>query len=89
VALDISSNYLNLVKARERLSVSESSVEQAQENYKVTNDLFKQGLTLNSELIDAEVALLTARTNHVQSLVDYELAKASLERSIGEMELPE
>jgi outer membrane protein TolC len=89
VALDIGSNYLNLVKARERLSVSESSVEQAEENYKVTNDLFRQGLTLNSELIDAEVALLTARTTHVQSLVDYELAKASLERSVGEMELSE
>lgn len=89
VALDISSNYLNLVRAQERLSVSESSVEQAEENYKVTNDLFRQGLTLNSELIDAEVALLTARTNHVQSLVDYELAKASLERSAGETELNE
>jgi len=86
IALEISSNYLNVVKAKERLSVSESSVEQAEENYKVTNDLFKQGLTLNSELIDAEVALLTAKTNHVQSLVDYELAKASLERSIGELE---
>jgi outer membrane protein TolC len=89
VALDISSNYLNVIKAKEKLSVSASSVEQAEENYKVTNDLFKQGLTLNSELLDAEVALLTAKTNHVQSLVDYELAKASLERSIGEMEMPE
>jgi len=89
VALDISASYLNLIKAKERLSVSESGVEQAEENYKVTNDLFKQGLTLNSELLDAEVALLTAKTNHVQSLVDYELAKANLERSIGEMEFPE
>ncbi|HVO72547.1 MAG TPA: TolC family protein [Ignavibacteriaceae bacterium] len=89
VALDISSNYLNLVKAKERLSVTKLSVEQAEENYKVTNDLFKQGLTLNSELIDAEVALLTAKTNQVQSLVDYELAKANLEKSIGEMEMPE
>ena len=87
VALQVTQSYLNLVQAKEKLSVSEFSVEQAEENYRVTSELFKQGLILNSELLDVEVALLQAKTNYVQTLVDYELAKANLERAVGEKNL--
>jgi outer membrane protein TolC len=59
------------------------SVHQAEENYRVTNETFKNGLSLNSDLLDAEFALMQAKTNYIQSLADYELAKAGLEKSIG------
>ena len=41
---------------------------------------FKQGLAANSDLRDAEVELLQARLNLTQSLVNYELAIASLRK---------
>lgn len=85
VTLEVNQNYLNIKQAKEKLTVSESSVKQAEENYRVTQELFKQGLTINSELLDAEVALLQSRTNYVQTIVDYELAKASLEKAVGEI----
>jgi outer membrane protein TolC len=85
VTLEVNQNYLNMKQAKEKLAVSESSVKQAEENYRVTQELFKQGLTINSELLDAEVALLQSRTNYVQTIVDYELAKASLEKAVGEI----
>ena len=50
---------------------------------RITTERFKQGLTTSSEVIDAEVALLQAKTNYTNSLVDYELSKAKLEKSIG------
>lgn len=84
VALELTQNYLNVLRSKERILVAEESVGQAEENYRVTSEKFKNGLVLNTDLIDAEVDLLQARTNYVQSLVDYELAKASLERSTGE-----
>jgi len=83
VTLDVTQNYYNLVKAKEKVLVTEQTVSQAEENYRVTDDKFKQGLTLNSELIDAEVALVQAKTNYAQSIADYELAKAQIERSTG------
>jgi outer membrane protein TolC len=86
IALEVNQNYLNLLRETERMSVSEFNVEQAEENYRVTSELFKQGLILNSELLDAEVALLVARVGYIQSLVDYEIAKANLEKSIGEIQ---
>ncbi len=84
VTLEVTQNYLNLKKSEERMTVSEQNVGQAEENYRVTDDKFKNGLALNSDLLDAEVALLQAKTNYIQSIVDYELAQAQLKKSIGE-----
>ena len=72
-----------MLRSKESISVANDNVKQAEENYRVTDQQFKNGLTLNSELLDAEVALLQAKTNYVQSLVDYELAVAQLEKSVG------
>ncbi len=83
VSLEVTQNYLNLLKAKEKVLASNQSVHQAEENYRVTNETFKNGLALNSDLLDAEFALLQAKTNYIQSLADYELAKAGLEKSIG------
>jgi outer membrane protein TolC len=83
ITLEVTQNYLNVLKAKERILASSQSVHQAEENYRVTNETFKNGLALNSDLLDAEFALLQAKTNYIQSLADYELAKASLEKSIG------
>lgn len=84
ITLEVTQNYLNIIQSKEKMVVSQSSVGQAEENYRITNEKFKNGLITNSELLDAEVALLQARTNYLQSLVDYELAKARLEKSSGE-----
>lgn len=84
VALEVTRDYLNLARAKERISVADQGVRQAEENYRVTSGKFKQGLALNTDLLDAEVALLQAKTNYAQAVADYELAEASLERSIGE-----
>ncbi len=83
VTLEITQTYLNMQQARERIGVAQKGREQAEENYRVTKRRFNEGLTLNSDMLDAEVALLQARTNYTQALVDYELAAARLDKAIG------
>jgi outer membrane protein len=83
ISLEVTQNYLNLLKAKEKVLASSQSVHQAEENYRVTDETFKNGLALNSDLLDAEFALLQAKTNYIQAQADYELAKAGLEKSIG------
>lgn len=87
IQLEVTQSYLNIIQNKEKISVSLESVKQAKENYRVTNEMFKNGLALNTDLLDAEVALLQANTNYIQALVDYEIAKAELEKSIGEKNL--
>jgi outer membrane protein TolC len=84
VMLEVTQSYLGVNQFKERKAVAEQGVKQAEENYRVTNDKYKKGLTPNSELLDAEVALLQAKLNLTQSLVDYELSIARLSRAIGE-----
>jgi outer membrane protein TolC len=84
VTLEVTQNYLNVHQASERIGVSATAVQQAQENYRVVNEKYKSGLALNTDLLDAEVSLLQAKTNYTQSLVDYELALARLSKAVGE-----
>lgn len=84
VTLDITQSYLNVHQARERTLVAQKGVQQAEENYRVTNTRFKEGLAQNSDLLDAEVALLQAKTSYTTARVDYELAGARLQRAVGE-----
>ena len=84
ITLEVTQNYLNVNQAKQKIQISKQAVEQADENNRVTTDKFRNGLALSSDVIDAEVALLVAKTNYTNSIVDYELAKARLEKSIGQ-----
>jgi len=82
--LEVTQSFLNLHQAKERTLVADQGVKQAEENYRVTNKRFREGLVQTSDLLDAEVALLQARTNYTQARVDFELADARLQKAIGQ-----
>ena len=84
IRLEVTQDYLNLVEAGERISVAEQGVGQAEENYRIVSERFRNGIALNTDLLDSEVALLQAKTNYTQTLVDYQLALAGLERATGQ-----
>ena len=84
IALEVTQYYLGVSQAKEKISISQLAKEQADENFRITGEKFKQGLALSSELIDAEVAYLQAKTNYTNSVVDYELSLARLQKSVGE-----
>jgi outer membrane protein TolC len=84
VTLDITQAYLTLKQARERVAVAKQAVARAEENHRVTTQRYKEGLVLNSEMIDALYSLTAAKTTYTQSLVDLELAQARLAKAVGE-----
>lgn len=83
ITLEVTQSYLSFKQALQKIKITELSVTQATENNRITSDKFKTGMALSSDVIDAEVALLTAKTNYTNSIVEYEQAKAKLEKSIG------
>jgi outer membrane protein len=84
ITLDLTQAYLNLQQARERIDVADQGAKQAEENNRVTSKRFNVGLASTSDMIDAEVAQLQAKTNYTNALVDYELAQARIVKAIGE-----
>jgi outer membrane protein TolC len=86
VTLEVTQNYLNFKQAKQKIHLAQLGVEQSDENLRVTQEKFKAGLTTNSELLDAEVVQLQSKIQLLQSLVEYELAHAKLEKSVGMVE---
>ncbi len=86
ITLDVSQNYYAYKKAKEKISIAKLTVQQSEENYRVTAEKFRTGLVTSSELLDAEVALLNAKISYNNSLLEYEISKARLEKSINYVE---
>lgn len=83
ITLDVTASYLSAMKAKHKVGKAEEGSAQAQENYRITNSRFKSGLVINSELLDAETALLQANINYTSAVVDFLLASAALQRAVG------
>ncbi len=81
--LEITQCRLSLGRAGEKVKATALAVSQAEENLRMTRDRFKQGVALNTDVLDAEVALLQARLGRTQAGIDQVLAKARLEKALG------
>jgi len=84
VVLELTQVYLDLVNSLEKIEVAEQGVRQARESYRITKEGYTNGVVRTSELQDAEVALLRARLNYTQALVDFEVSRARLRKAVGE-----
>jgi len=83
IILNITRAYLSLIEAKKEIEVAKEALEQAEENYRVTSEKFKEGLVTNTELLDAQVLLSNAKTDYSNAFINYRLAKADLERAMG------
>lgn len=83
IKVEVTQNYLAIAQSREKIVVARQTVEQANENYRITNEKFRKGTALTSDLTDAETLQLQAKVNLVSALVDYEIAQARLAKSLG------
>lgn len=84
IAVEVTQKWLTLQQTRERIAVAQVGVEQAEENYRITRESYKQGAALNTDVIDAQTALLQSKTNYITALVDCEIARVGLQKAMGE-----
>jgi len=82
IDLEVNQNYKSLISVTAKMKLTKETVEQAQENYRVTTEKYKSGLLLNSEVVDAETSLLLAEINNITTIADYLIVIARLEKSI-------
>jgi outer membrane protein len=81
--LEVTQSRLALARARDKLRVAAQAVGQAEENLRMVRDRFLQGVALNTDVLDAEVFLLQARTSRTEAAIDLVLAQAQLEKALG------
>ena len=81
--LEVTQSRLAVDRAGEKVLVADQAVGLAEENFRVSRERFRQGVALNADVLDAEVALLQARLARTRALIDLAVGRARLEKALG------
>ncbi|MCK4352193.1 TolC family protein [candidate division WOR-3 bacterium] len=83
IELEVRMAYLQLEESKRIVESQEKNIAQAKEALSIVDKRYKQGLATSLEVMDTQLALTKAKTNWLQSLSDYLIAKAGLEKATG------
>lgn len=77
--------YLNSANLRSQVQAAQQEVRSAEESYDLAVGRFQAGYGINLDVLDAETALTTARSNLVQAVLDYNQAQVQLVEALGKI----
>ena len=83
VQLDVRSTYLSLKAAEQSIATSSSAVGLAEEDYKIKVIRYQAGVGTNLDVLDAQVALTTAKNNFLKAMYEYNNFRAKLDKAMG------
>ena len=83
--MDINQSYTQYKEALEKIQVSQLSLDQATENYKIVKSRYDNHIALLTDLLDANNYLLNAEINVISAKADSQLAYYSLLKAAGEL----
>jgi outer membrane protein TolC len=83
VGLEVKEAYLSHAAAQKQIAASETGLAAAEEDLKVSQERYQVGLATILELIDAQVALARAKSDHVNAQSALKLAEAAVDRALG------
>jgi len=87
IEVDVTEALLNLVEASERVLAGAEAVELASRGLAIAQVQFEGGVSTQLELIDAQLILKQAETDHVTAEYDLATAVAKLKNVLGMMEV--
>ena len=83
ISLQVRQAWLDSQEAQKRIKVTQQAIAQSDENMKVTTDRYQQGLSTNTEVLDAEDLRTRTHDNFNNASYDAALATLHLRRAVG------
>jgi len=83
IRLEVKRSFLSLKEAEKQIAVAKKAIERAEENYRMSEERYKAQVGTSTEVIDASTLLTSAKRRYYDSLYNYNLAWATLERAMG------
>ena len=83
IILEIKHAYLNLQEAEKQIAVSEKVIEQANENFRIAQERFRENVATTTDVLDAQTLLTKAKADYANALGDFNINRAILERAMG------
>ncbi|MFN4226724.1 MAG: TolC family protein [Candidatus Ratteibacteria bacterium] len=89
IEIEIKNAYLNFIASKDKIEESKKQIEVAEENLRVAEILYREGLSTTLDVIDAITSLTEAKNNFHNALYEYKIAYAELEKACGILKLEE
>ena len=83
IELEVRQAYNSLLSAEKNILTTGIAVDQAEEDYNISQVKYKEGVGTNLEVMDAQEKLTEARTNYYTALYNYNVSKAQLDKAMG------
>jgi len=83
IKLEIQDGLLSIESASHSITSQKGNIKSAEESFRVSILQFKNGMIDNTDLLNANVELSNAKTLYIQSLYDFQVSKARLNRALG------
>jgi len=83
IALEIKNAYLTLQEAESQIVVSQKVIDQARENFRISEARYKERVARSTEVLDAQTLLTKAESEYANALADYNISSVRLQRAMG------
>ena len=83
IALEVKNAFLLLHEAEKQVRVAKQVIGQAEENFRINTERYREQVGTSTDVIDAQTLLTRARADHFNALGDFNISRARLERAMG------
>lgn len=83
VAVEVARQSLEVRRTADAVEVAEQNIQSAEETFRVFRQQFAEGVTLSTQVLDAEQDVHEARARRAQALADHAVARAALLNALG------
>jgi len=78
ITLEVKNAFLLLREAEKQIQVTKKAIEQAEENYRINAERYREQVGTSTGVIDAQTILTKARSDHFNALGDFNIRLANL-----------
>jgi len=86
--LQIKQNSYKVAESLKKQNSTQHNIEQAEENLRYANEGFNAGVITSTDLLGAQTAWLSAKSENIDANIDVKLCNLYLAKSLGTLKAP-
>jgi outer membrane protein len=83
ITLEVKNAFLLLHEAEKQLPAAKKAIEQAEENFRINTERYREQVGTSTDVIDAQTLLTKTISDRHNALGDFNISRARLERAMG------
>ncbi len=83
ITFEVKAAYLQVREAEKQVFVAQAAIDQAQENFRINTERYKEQVGTSTDVLDAHTLLTKTKSDYINALGDYFIHQARLERAMG------